>query len=193
MESKFWGAYHIARAARIRAGGSLTFVSGFLSVRPGAWVLQGAINAALESLARGLALELSPVRVNAVSPWPWPAASPSARRQAGVTVNSVLPGPTLSDGFRSMFEAQAEKEGRSIEELGRDFVVSQRPSSILRRPTTPEEVANVFVYLCSREASGWITPASNRRPSTSVFNTNERDRPPLRRSLMVRKQRRRRL
>ena len=57
---------------------------------------------------------------------------------SGVTVNSVLPGPTLSDGFRSMFEAQAEKEGRSIEELGRDFVVSQRPSSILRRPTTPE-------------------------------------------------------
>jgi Dehydrogenases with different specificities (related to short-chain alcohol dehydrogenases) len=68
MDSKFWGAYHIARAARIREGGSLTFVSGFLSVRPGAWVLQGAINAALESLARGLALELSPVRVNAVSP-----------------------------------------------------------------------------------------------------------------------------
>lgn len=68
MDSKFWGAYRIARAARVNEGGSLTFVSGFLSVRPGAWVLQGAINAALESLARGLALELSPVRVNAVSP-----------------------------------------------------------------------------------------------------------------------------
>jgi NAD(P)-dependent dehydrogenase (short-subunit alcohol dehydrogenase family) len=44
-------------------------VSGFLSVRPRKTsVLQGAINAALEALARGLALELSPVRVNAVSP-----------------------------------------------------------------------------------------------------------------------------
>ena len=69
MESKFWGAYRIARAAKIREGGSLTFVSGFLSIRPSAnSVLQGAINAALEALARGLALELAPVRVNAVSP-----------------------------------------------------------------------------------------------------------------------------
>jgi NAD(P)-dependent dehydrogenase (short-subunit alcohol dehydrogenase family) len=69
MESKFWGAYRVARAAKITDGGSLTLVSGFLSVRPSkSSVLQGAINAALEALARGLALELSPVRVNAVSP-----------------------------------------------------------------------------------------------------------------------------
>jgi NAD(P)-dependent dehydrogenase (short-subunit alcohol dehydrogenase family) len=69
MDNKFWGAYRVARAARIRDGGSLTLVSGFLGVRPSkASVLQGAINAALESLARGLALELSPVRVNTVSP-----------------------------------------------------------------------------------------------------------------------------
>ncbi|MCA7894729.1 SDR family oxidoreductase [Burkholderia cepacia] len=69
MDSKFWGAYRIARAVRIRQRGSLTFVSGFLSVRPSKnSVLQGAINAALESLARGLALELAPVRVNTVSP-----------------------------------------------------------------------------------------------------------------------------
>lgn len=69
MNSKFWGAYRVARAVNIAEGGSLTFVSGFLSVRPsGSSVLQGAINAALEALARGLALELSPVRVNTVSP-----------------------------------------------------------------------------------------------------------------------------
>jgi NAD(P)-dependent dehydrogenase (short-subunit alcohol dehydrogenase family) len=69
MESKFWGAYRVSRAAKIRNGGSLTLISGFLSVRPSASaVLQGAINAALEALARGLALELAPVRVNAVSP-----------------------------------------------------------------------------------------------------------------------------
>jgi NAD(P)-dependent dehydrogenase (short-subunit alcohol dehydrogenase family) len=69
MESKFWGTYRVARAAKFTEQGSLTFVSGFLSVRPSpASVLQGAINAALESLARGLALELAPVRVNAVSP-----------------------------------------------------------------------------------------------------------------------------
>lgn len=69
MESKFWGAYRVARAARIVDGGSLTLVTGFLAVRPSAAsVLQGAINAALESLVRGMALEFSPVRVNAVSP-----------------------------------------------------------------------------------------------------------------------------
>jgi NAD(P)-dependent dehydrogenase (short-subunit alcohol dehydrogenase family) len=69
MESKFWGAYHVARAARLTERGSLTLVSGYLADRPAAGAaLQGAINAALESLARGLALELSPARVNAVSP-----------------------------------------------------------------------------------------------------------------------------
>jgi NAD(P)-dependent dehydrogenase (short-subunit alcohol dehydrogenase family) len=69
MESKFWGAYRIARSMRIREGGTLTFISGFMSERPqSAAPLQGAINAALESLARGLALELAPTRVNTVSP-----------------------------------------------------------------------------------------------------------------------------
>jgi NAD(P)-dependent dehydrogenase (short-subunit alcohol dehydrogenase family) len=69
MESKFWGAYHVARAAKVRNGGSLCFISGFRSVRPSAnTVLQGAVNAALEALTRGLALEMAPVRVNAVSP-----------------------------------------------------------------------------------------------------------------------------
>jgi len=87
MDSKFWGAYRVARVAKIREGGSLTFVSGFLSVRPSATaVLQGAINAALEALARGLALELAPVRVNAVSPGvidtPLWSAMPSDRRDA---------------------------------------------------------------------------------------------------------------
>ena len=69
MESKFWGAYRIARGARIVEQGSITFVSGFLSHRPSAGaVLQGAINAALEALGRGLALERAPCRVNTVSP-----------------------------------------------------------------------------------------------------------------------------
>ncbi|WP_218182662.1 SDR family oxidoreductase [Pseudomonas gingeri] len=69
MDSKFWGAYRVARHVSIKAGGSLTLVSGYLSGRPSkASVLQGAINAALEALSRGLALELSPVRVNTVSP-----------------------------------------------------------------------------------------------------------------------------
>jgi NAD(P)-dependent dehydrogenase (short-subunit alcohol dehydrogenase family) len=69
MESKFWGAYRVARAARVNDGGSIIFISGMLSKRPSPTsVLQGSINAALEALARGLALERAPVRVNAVSP-----------------------------------------------------------------------------------------------------------------------------
>jgi NAD(P)-dependent dehydrogenase (short-subunit alcohol dehydrogenase family) len=69
MESKFWGAWRVARLADIRSGGSLTLVSGYLSIRPRAnSAIVGAANGALESLARSLALELAPVRVNAVSP-----------------------------------------------------------------------------------------------------------------------------
>lgn len=73
MNSKFWGAYRVARAAvvagKLAERGSLTFVSGFLSIRPkkGA-AIQTAINAAVEGLTRGLALEFAPARVNCVSP-----------------------------------------------------------------------------------------------------------------------------
>jgi NAD(P)-dependent dehydrogenase (short-subunit alcohol dehydrogenase family) len=86
MEGKFWGAWRVARAADIRAGGSLTLVSGFLSVRPRpAAAIVGAANGALESLTRSLALELAPVRVNCVSPGlidtPIRAAMPEAARR----------------------------------------------------------------------------------------------------------------
>jgi len=86
MESKFWGAWRVARSAEIRAGGSLTLVTGYLSVRPrpGAAIV-GAVNGALESLTRSLALELSPIRVNAVSPGtidtPIRASMPEAARR----------------------------------------------------------------------------------------------------------------
>jgi len=97
MESKFWGAYRVARAMRVNDGGSLTLVSGFLSERPSATaVLQGAINAALNSLARGLALELAPVRVNAVSPGMietpiWDDLPPEKRRGMFETTAAHLP------------------------------------------------------------------------------------------------------
>jgi NAD(P)-dependent dehydrogenase (short-subunit alcohol dehydrogenase family) len=69
VESKFWGAWRVARAAEFCAGGSLTLVSGFLSVRPRPnAAIVSAANAALESLSRALALELAPVRVNCISP-----------------------------------------------------------------------------------------------------------------------------
>ncbi|NKI99704.1 SDR family oxidoreductase [Novosphingobium sp. SG707] len=69
FNSKFWGFYHLASSVRIAPGGSLSVVAGFLATRPVAGrALMGAINGALESLVQGLALELKPVRVNAVSP-----------------------------------------------------------------------------------------------------------------------------
>lgn len=85
VNSKFWGFYRVARAARIVPGGSLSVVSGFLASRPAAGrALMGAINAGLEALVRGLALELKPVRVNAVSPAVvrtemWEGMAPEAR------------------------------------------------------------------------------------------------------------------
>jgi len=85
MEGKFWGAWRVAQAADIRPGGSLTLVSGYLSIRPRPnAAIVSAANGALESLARALALELAPVRVNAVSPGiidtPIRAAMPEAAR-----------------------------------------------------------------------------------------------------------------
>jgi NAD(P)-dependent dehydrogenase (short-subunit alcohol dehydrogenase family) len=97
MEGKFWGAWRVARAADIRPGGSLTLVSGFLSIRPRpAAAIVGAANGALESLARSLALELAPVRVNCVSPGiidtPIRAAMPeAARRDMLAKVAAALP------------------------------------------------------------------------------------------------------
>jgi len=97
MEGKFWGAWRVARAADIRPGGSLTLVSGFLSIRPRPnSAIVSAANGALESLARALALELAPVRVNAASPGiidtPIRAAMPEeARRDLLARTAAVLP------------------------------------------------------------------------------------------------------
>jgi NAD(P)-dependent dehydrogenase (short-subunit alcohol dehydrogenase family) len=97
MESKFWGAWRVAQQAQIGAGGSLTLVSGFLSVRPRPnSAIVSAANGALESLSRALALELAPVRVNAVSPGiidtPIRAAMPEeARRDMLAKAAAALP------------------------------------------------------------------------------------------------------
>ncbi|MGA7816233.1 SDR family NAD(P)-dependent oxidoreductase [Caballeronia sp.] len=71
----------------------------------------------------------------------------------GVTVNSVLPGPTLSDGIREMLSERAQTTGKSVEQILDEFVLETRGSSIIRRSTSTEEVANMVVYACSMQAS----------------------------------------
>lgn len=72
---------------------------------------------------------------------------------SGVTVNAVLPGPTLSDGFAAMFEDERQRSGKPLEQIGREFVMAHRPSSVIQRTATVEEVANMVVYLASPQAS----------------------------------------
>jgi NAD(P)-dependent dehydrogenase (short-subunit alcohol dehydrogenase family) len=72
---------------------------------------------------------------------------------SGVTVNSVLPGPTMSDGFAAMMKDEMERTGKSLDTLAKEFVMANRPSSVIQRAATVEEVANMVVYVCSTQAS----------------------------------------
>jgi len=71
----------------------------------------------------------------------------------GVTVNAVLPGPTRSDGVETFLQQMAEKDGADVETMAREFVKRHRPTSLLQRFATVEEVANMVVYLASPQAS----------------------------------------
>jgi NAD(P)-dependent dehydrogenase (short-subunit alcohol dehydrogenase family) len=71
FEIRYWGALAAAKHgfSSIRAGGSITLTSGFSSMHPrSGWTMQASIQSAVEGLTRALAVELAPIRVNAVSP-----------------------------------------------------------------------------------------------------------------------------
>ena len=70
-----------------------------------------------------------------------------------VTVNSVLPGPTMSEGVEAFIKDIAKHNGVSVEEATRQFFQQQRPTSLLQRFATVEEIANMVVYVSSKEAS----------------------------------------
>src|SRR5580692_2381888 len=70
-----------------------------------------------------------------------------------VTVNSVLPGPTASEGVGGFVAQLAAASGKSAAEVEREFFNSARPSSILRRFTAPAEIASLITYLCGAQAS----------------------------------------
>ena len=71
----------------------------------------------------------------------------------GVTVNAVLPGPTRSEILSNWMKAEAEAEGITQDEAEQNFLKTMRPTSLLGRFATTDEVANMVVYLCSEQAS----------------------------------------
>ena len=99
---------------------------------PADMIHYGFTKTAVMSVARGLAKRLA---------------------GTGVTVNSVLPGPTLSDGLVAMLHDEKERTGKPLKEVAAEFVMANRPSSIIQRAATVEEVANMIVYACSPQAS----------------------------------------
>lgn len=71
----------------------------------------------------------------------------------GVTVNSVLPGPTESEGVKEFVKQLADSQKKTFEEAEKDFFHTARPSSLLQRFASVEEVASMVTYLASPLAS----------------------------------------
>jgi NAD(P)-dependent dehydrogenase (short-subunit alcohol dehydrogenase family) len=71
----------------------------------------------------------------------------------GVTCNAVLPGPTGSEGVTDFVGALAKQSGRSFAEMEKEFFQTARPTSLLKRFATPEEVAAMVAFVCSPLAS----------------------------------------
>jgi NAD(P)-dependent dehydrogenase (short-subunit alcohol dehydrogenase family) len=71
----------------------------------------------------------------------------------GVTVNSVLPGPTYSEGAGTFVEQMAAAQKISREEVEKEFFRNARPSSLLKRFATVEEVAAMVTFVCSTRSS----------------------------------------
>ena len=132
-----------------RGWGRVVFMSSESALNiPEDMVHYGVSKTAMVSLARGLAKRMA---------------------GTGVTVNSVLPGPTLSEGFADMLSGEVKRSGRTIEQVAADFVMTHRSSSIIQRAASVEEVANMVVYVCSPQASA--TTGAALRVDGGVLNT----------------------
>lgn len=93
-----------------------------------------------------------------------------AKRMAGtnVTVNAILPGPTLSEGVADMLRGTTEP-GQTLEDSAKAFVKAHRSTSIIGRAATVEEVANLVVYVASPQASA--TTGAALRVDGGVLDT----------------------
>jgi NAD(P)-dependent dehydrogenase (short-subunit alcohol dehydrogenase family) len=90
-------------------------------------------------------------------------------RGTAVTVNSVLPGPTMSEGVETFVKDLAKQNGQSLEEAAAQFVRQHRPTSLLQRFATVEEIANMVVYVSSRESSA--TNGASLRVEGGIIQT----------------------
>jgi NAD(P)-dependent dehydrogenase (short-subunit alcohol dehydrogenase family) len=124
---------HYLPAMRKREWGRIVFISSESGLNiPVEMIHYGMTKTAQLAIARGLAESVA---------------------GTGVTVNSVLPGPTRSEGVADFFGKMAKEQGMSQEEMESQFIAQHRPTSLIRRLATPKEVANMVVYVCSPQAS----------------------------------------
>jgi NAD(P)-dependent dehydrogenase (short-subunit alcohol dehydrogenase family) len=124
---------HFVAGMRARNWGRIVFVSSESAVQiPAEMIHYGMTKTAQLAVARGLAETLV---------------------GTGVTVNSVLPGPTASEGVGAFVAQLAEAQGVDTSTVEREFFKHARPSSIIQRFATPDEVAAMIVYVCSARAS----------------------------------------
>ncbi|WP_454782332.1 SDR family NAD(P)-dependent oxidoreductase [Legionella sp. WA2022007384] len=66
-----------------------------------------------------------------------------------VTVNSVLPGPTSSEGITQFVADLGKQQNKSTKQIEKDIFEDLRPTSLIKRFSTPDEIANMVVFLCS--------------------------------------------
>jgi NAD(P)-dependent dehydrogenase (short-subunit alcohol dehydrogenase family) len=124
---------HYLRGMRQRNWGRVVFISSESAVQiPVEMIHYGMTKTAQLAIARGLAETLA---------------------GTGVTVNSVLPGPTASEGVGGFVRQLAESQGVDVGTVEREFFETARPSSIIQRFATPDEVAAMIAYVCSARAS----------------------------------------
>jgi NAD(P)-dependent dehydrogenase (short-subunit alcohol dehydrogenase family) len=71
----------------------------------------------------------------------------------GITVNSILPGPTKSRGVGDFVDALAKADGKTFDEFEREFFAKVRPTSLIKRFASPNEVASLVTYIASPLAS----------------------------------------